>query len=179
MSTALLVIDVQQALCSGPYQAFDARALVRRINEVIQRARLAKLLVVMVQHEEPDGPFQYGAEGWQLDPELQAQADDLSIRKTTPDSFHNTRLLAELQARGITHLVICGMQTEFCVDTTTRRALALGFPVTLVSDGHSTLDNAVLSAAQIIAHHNETLSKMESFGTRARLLPAAQVNFEG
>jgi nicotinamidase-related amidase len=119
----------------------------------------------------------YQAQGWRLDPDLQVQSDDVYIRKATPDSFHNTGLLAELQARGVKSLVICGLQTEFCVDTTTRRALALGYPVTLVADAHSTLDNGVLSAAQIIAHHNETLSKMESFGTRVSLVPAAQVQF--
>jgi len=177
MTTALLIIDLQHALCSGEYQAFDARCLVERINGVIRLARQAKVPVVLIQHEESDGPLQYAAEGWKLDPELQAQPDDIHIRKTTPDAFHNTNLVAELETRGIKQLVICGLQSEFCVDTTTRRALALGFPVTLVADGHSTLDNAVLSAAQISAHHNETLSRMESFGTRVRLVPAAQVDF--
>lgn len=63
-------------------------------------------------------------------------------------------------------LVVCGFQSEFCVDTTTRRALALGYPVTLVADGHSTTDNGVLSAAQISAHHNATLTNIVSFGPR-------------
>jgi nicotinamidase-related amidase len=61
------------------------------------------------------------------------------------------------------------------VDTTTRRALALGYPVQLVSDGHTTMDSAVLSAAQIIAHHNETLANITSFGPRAVAVPAAEV----
>jgi nicotinamidase-related amidase len=120
----------------------------------------------------------HGAEGWKLDPELQVEPDDVHIRKTTPDSFHNTDLLAELQARGIKQLVVCGLQSEFCVDSTMRRALALGFPVTLVADGHSTMDNSVLTAAQIVAHQNDTLSKMDSFGPRVRVVPASEVRFE-
>ena len=75
-------------------------------------------------------------------------------------------------------LVICGFQSEFCVDTTTRRALALGYPVTLVADGHSTLDNSVLTAAQIAAHHNETLSNISSFGPRAQAVRAADVRID-
>jgi len=51
-----------------------------------------------------------------------------------------------------------GAQTEVCVDTTCRRAFSLGFEVTLVSDGHSTWDNATLSADQIIRHTNDTLA---------------------
>jgi nicotinamidase-related amidase len=77
----------------------------------------------------------------------------------------------------VTELVLCGMQSDFCVDTTTRRALALGYPVVLVSDGHTTVDNAVLSAAQITAHHNETLTNITSFGPRVRALPAHTIEF--
>ena len=44
--------------------------------------------------------------------------------------------------------------------------MALGYPVVLVSDGHSTVDNGVLSAAQISAHHNKTLASIESFGAQ-------------
>jgi nicotinamidase-related amidase len=103
---------------------------------------------------------------------------DTRIRKTATDAFHHTQLLATLQARGIRRLVICGFQSEFCVDTTTRRALALGYPVTLVADGHSTLDNRVLKAAQISAHHNETLSNIESFGPRVQAISAADVRID-
>ncbi|HSN67823.1 MAG TPA: cysteine hydrolase, partial [Thermoanaerobaculia bacterium] len=62
--------------------------------------------------------------------------------------------------------------------TTTRRALALGYPVTLVADGHTTIDNGVLKAAQITAHHNETLSNITSFGPRATAVPASEVRWE-
>lgn len=72
-------------------------------------------------------------------------------------------------------LVICGMHTEFCVDTTTRRALALGYPVTLVADAHTSAGNAVLSAPQVIAHHNATLTHITSFGPRVRAVNSADV----
>lgn len=119
----------------------------------------------------------YGQDGWQLDPRLVAQPSDLYVRKKTCDSFHNTDLQALLQARGVTSLIACGLQSEFCVDSTVRRALALGYPVTLVADGHSTLDSGGLTAEQITAHHNTTLSNMQSFGPRALVIPADQVRF--
>jgi nicotinamidase-related amidase len=178
MTTALLIIDVQRGLCSGEYEVVESRRVIDRINQVARVFREAKALVVVIQHEEPGSPMAHGAAGWRLDPDLQVQPGDTYIRKTTPDSFHNTDLLAVLQARGIKQLVVCGLQSEFCVDSTLRRALALGFPVTLVADGHSTMDNSVLSAAQIVAHQNDTLSKMDSFGPRVRVVPASDVQFE-
>ncbi len=177
MNTALLVIDVQQIMSSGKYAVFESRQVIDRINQVIQSARDAGAPVVVIQHEEQDGPMKRGSDGWKLDPGLGVLSSDIHVRKTTPDSFHNTELRAILQARGIEKLVICGFQSEYCVDSTTRGALALGYPVTLVADGHSTLDNGVLQARQISAHHNETLRTMESFGPRVETIPASEVRF--
>lgn len=69
-------------------------------------------------------------------------------------------------------LVIVGMKTEYCVDTTCRAAADLGFEVVLVSDAHSTTDSAVLNATQIIAHHNATLA-----GPFVKLMTTKDVTF--
>lgn len=167
MTTALLIIDVQQALCSGEYEAFEVGRVIERINHLSRQFRQGGAPVVVIQHEAANTLFAHGCAGWQLATGLEVAADDVLVRKTTPDSFHHTELQAVLQAREVKQLVICGLQSEFCVDTTTRRALALGYPVQLVADAHSTCDNGVLNAAQITAHHNHTLANMTSFGPRA------------
>lgn len=178
MTAAVLVIDVQQALCSGENATFDADRVIERINLVNRKARAAGVPVVFIQHESPGSEFEHGGDGWQLAKGLETLSSDLYVRKTATDSFHKTRLQGELDARGVTELVICGMQSDFCVDTTTRRALALGYPIVLVADGHTTVDNAVLAAAQITAHHNETLANITSFGPRVRPVAASEVEFE-
>ena len=178
MSTALLIIDVQQVLCSGEHAAYDIERVIDRINLVSRKVRAAGGLVVVIQHETQGGEMDYGSDTWKLAPALHTREGDVYLRKTATDSFHRTELHNVLRARGITNLIICGLQSDFCVDTTTRRALALGYPVILVSDGHSTVDNKVLSAAQISAHHNETLANIESFGPRARAVPAEEVRVE-
>jgi len=174
---AVLVIDVQRGLCEGEYQTFDAAGVIDRINAVTAKARAAGALVVIIQHESNEGLLVHGSRGWELAPQLQIAATDTMLRKTATDSFHRTELEAILNRHGVSELVICGMQSDFCVDSTTRRALALGFPVVLVSDGHTTLDNKHLTAVQITQHHNETLSNIESFGVRARLESAREVRF--
>ncbi len=81
------------------------------------------------------------------------------------------------QERDVQQLVICGMPSEFCVDTTARRATALGFPVVLVEDGHTSAGNTHLTPQQVIAHHNVTLSHISSFGPRVRTVKAQDVRF--
>jgi nicotinamidase-related amidase len=160
-------------LCTGAYATFEADRVIERINQVADRVRKNGRTVIVIQHEAQEGPFVYGTDGWQLAPGLRTAPSDIFVRKTATDSFHMTDLDALLQSHGIDELIVCGMQSDFCVDTTIRRALALGYPVTLISDGHTTLDNSVLSATQITAHHNETLSNITSFGPRVTLMSAA------
>ncbi|MDA8485543.1 cysteine hydrolase [Pseudomonas resinovorans] len=179
MSTALLIIDVQRALSVGQYAAFEIDRVIATINGLSARARAAGIPVVLIQHEEPSGEFEYDTESWQLADDLAVAESDIRVRKTTPDSFHRTNLQDVLQSRDIQRLIVCGLQTDYCVDTTVRRALALGYQVVLPEDAHSTLDNAAISAPQIIAHHNAVLGSMSSFGVRARVVPAVAVSIEG
>jgi nicotinamidase-related amidase len=172
MKSALLIIDVQQGLCEGEGQAFDSAAVIARINSVAQKVRQAGLPVIFIQHESGPGYLEHGTPAWQLAKGLQTQPGDVFVRKTTPDSFLRTDLQQLLQSHDVTEVVICGMHTEFCVDTTTRRALALGYPVLLVEDGHTSAGNAVLTAPQVIAHHNATLTNISSFGPRVRTVRA-------
>jgi len=152
--------------------------VIDRINSVAKNARAAKVPVIFIQHESEDELLAYGADGWRLAKGLDALPSDLYLRKKATDSFHQTDLHSLLQSLGVTQLTICGMQSEFCVDVTTRRALALGYPVVLVSDGHSTMDNDVLSAELISKHHNSTLVNVTSFGPRVRAIATNEISFE-
>ena len=178
MKSALLIIDLQNALCSGDEAAFDIDRVVARINEVAAKARAAGVPVILIQHEDVHGALQFRTEGWQLDERLVVAPADIRLRKTATDSFHRTELQALLQSRGVDRLAVCGLQSDFCIDSTVRGALAHGYPVTLVSDAHSTTDNRALSAAQISAHHNATLANVGSFGPRVTLTATAELRFE-
>lgn len=175
---ALIVIDVQQALCFGEHAAYQSERVIERINRVSRKTRAAGAPVLFVQHESTADSLVYGSAGWQLAAGLETRDGDLYIRKSGSDSFHQTELAAVLERSGIGRLVVCGLQSEFCVDSTVRRALALGYPVILVSDAHSTVDSGLLCAAQIIAHHNLTLGNLCSYGPRAKPCPADAVLFD-
>lgn len=167
MTTAVLVIDVQQGLCAGEAAAFDCAGMITRINIVTTKARSAGASVIFVQHEST-GYLEHRSDAWQLARGLEVEDTDIRIRKTTPDAFLRTELEATLRNHDVRNLIVCGMHTEFCVDTTTRRALALGFSVVLVSDAHTSAGSAAISAQQVIAHHNATLTNISSFGPRVQ-----------
>ncbi len=175
MTTALLIIDVQQGLCEGEGRAFESDEVIARINRVAAQVRSAGWPVVFVQHESTSGYLTHGSRKWQLAHGLLAAAGDLRVRKTTPDAFQGTDLDALLKARGVRELIVCGMHTEFCVDTTIRRALAMGYPVTLVSDAHTSAGNAVLTPRLVIEHHNATLTNISSFGPRVLAVASADL----
>jgi nicotinamidase-related amidase len=174
---ALIVIDVQQGLCEGPDAAHETDALIARINTLTASARADGVPVIFVQHEDNDGFLTHGSREWQLPTALLALPADGYGRKTTPEAFLRTDLQERLLAKSVTSLVVCGMHTEFCVDTTTRRALALGYPVTLVADAHTSAGNAVLSAPQVIAHHNVTLTNISSFGPRVSAVSTNEIRW--
>ncbi|USG67383.1 cysteine hydrolase [Brevibacillus ruminantium] len=158
-NTALLVVDAQVCLIEQTYQG---HAVLERIQKLITRARDLQIPVIYIQHCENEGEFEIGTPTWQIHSAITPFAHEPVIRKFACDSFLDTTLQNELEFRQINHLVIVGWQTEYCIDTTSRRAISLGYDVTLVSDCHSTFNNSVLKAEQIIAHHNALLSV---FGT--------------
>ncbi len=152
--TALLVIDMQVALLE---EAYVGKEVIAHINALRDKARSTNTLIIYIQHSAADyEPMNLGAPGWQIHPDIAPHPDDLIIHKLASDAFSQTDLHQELQNRGIQHLIITGMQTEFCVDTTCRAALSQGYNVTLVGDAHTTYDY-ILSASQTINYHNGIL----------------------
>ncbi|QUG42368.1 cysteine hydrolase [Psychrobacillus sp. INOP01] len=155
---ALLVIDVQNGMFQEGDEVFKGDRLLQNINDLLIRARSMEIAIFYVQHNESVGkPLERGTSGWEIHSSISPNNEDTVIQKTTPDSFFNTSLDEELKKQGIEHLIIVGIQTEVCVDTTCRRAFSMGYKVTLVSDTHSTWDSNELTAEQIINHHNSVL----------------------
>ena len=170
-STALIVIDAQRNMFE-PEPVYRATEVLVRLQELLARARAAGAIVIFVRHNggpgEPDEP---GTPGWAIHPALAPAEGETIVDKRTPDAFHQTNLSGILAARGVGRVVLAGMQTEYCIDTTCRRAFSLGYQVALASDAHSTYTGA-LPAEQIIAHHNRVL------GNFAVVRPTAEIDFD-
>lgn len=159
-NTALLVIDMQVGLLEDKdFPIYQSKQLISYVNELISKARAADATIIFVRHTESSrSPLEIHQPGWQISSELTVDENDIIINKYTPDCFHQTSLADDLKERHISNLVIAGLQSEYCIDTTCRRAFTLGYQTTLVSDTHSTCDSNILSAQKIIEHHNQVLS---------------------
>ena len=176
MKTAVLVIDVQRGLCDDPPRPHEAHEVMQRINALTGRARAAGAPVAFIQHENAID-LEFDSERWQLAGALDTDSRDARIRKTTPDSFLRTPLEAWLSEHGVKRVVVCGYSSEFCGDTTVRRAAALGYHVVLAADAHTSHDKPHATGAKIREHHNATLSDITSFGVPIRAVASAEVAF--
>jgi nicotinamidase-related amidase len=175
---ALLVIDVQVGIARGKHIHAGWPAILGNIVDLIVRARARNIPVIFLQHDgEPGDRLQPGSEGWALCPELGVLPSDIIVRKTASDSFFNTRLESTLREQGIQRLIVAGCMTEYCVDTTVRRAVSLGFDVTLAADAHGTWNSPALDAAKIIEHHNGLLDQFSAGCAAVSVTPVLAVVF--
>lgn len=170
--TALVIIDTQVGLIEEGYKGEE---VVEHIGTLIEKARAVGVPVIYVQHN--GSGLETGSREWQIHPAITPQEGEPVVQKESPDSFHETTLQQELEKRGVKHLVVVGAQSNYCVDTSSRRAVSVGYDVTLVSDAHTTEDSDVLTAEQIIAHHNSTLNSFWAGERRIRVKPTDEVVF--
>lgn len=158
MKKALLIIDVQNGMFSLEPPIHRGETLLKNVKKVIGYAKKQDIPVIYIQHDGPkNSPLEKESESWNIHEAISPECGDIIVHKNTPDSFYQTNLHQQLTNLHIEHLILSGIQTEACVDTTCRRGFSLGYKVTLLTDAHSTFNKSNISADQIISHHNEVL----------------------
>jgi nicotinamidase-related amidase len=185
MPSALLIIDVQKAILRGKgtkarQPAIDAALdrMVNRLAELQRKARAHNVPVILVQHDgDTDHRLAKGTDGWQIRGELRPAAGDVLVHKIASDAFFETDLKQRLKERGIGHLIVGGCMTQYCIDTTCRRAVSLGYDVTLLADGHMTADMGDLTYDQIIDHHNAVLDGFDAGAHAIHVAASAEIQF--
>ena len=157
--TALLVIDVQESFKQRPY--WDEAAFVgfaKRQNQLIAAARRQDWPVVFILHNEEEGVFSPASGYVRLMDFLDKKAEDPVFNKTVHNALTESGLQEWLSEQGITQLVVSGIRTEQCCETTTRVASDLGYKVDFVLDATLTfpmqhpLTGETVSTAAIYAH---------------------------
>lgn len=146
MSAALLLIDIQNDYFpGGAMELVGAELAAAQAARLLHHFRERSLPVFHVQHvmTRPGATFFLpDTPGVEIHQTVKPAAGESIIVKHFPNSFRETELLASLQAASITDLVVAGMMTHMCVDTTVRAASDLGFKCSLAADACATRDLA-------------------------------------
>jgi nicotinamidase-related amidase len=178
MQTALLIVDIQNDYfpggrneLSGPMAAAgNARLLLDTFRE-------KGMPVFHIRHESTRQGATFfipGTPGAEIHELVKPQDNEAVITKHFPNSFRDTELLPLLKKADVTRLVVCGMMTHMCIDTTVRAAYDHGFEVLLAHDACATkdltFDGRTTPAADV---QHAFLSAIN--GTFAKVIPTEQI----
>lgn len=159
---ALLIIDVQNDYFpGGKCELEGAEEALTNVNNTLQAYRKKGLPVIHVQHVNLRSGatfFLPDTRGVQIHEELAPIDGESVIIKHFPNSFHETGLLDLLTSKSISELVVCGMMTHMCIDTTVRAAKDFGIPITLLYDACATKDLQIMK--ETISAHSVHVSYM-------------------
>jgi ureidoacrylate peracid hydrolase len=165
--TALINVDMQRCFVEGtPLASPEGLALVDRVNLLSRACREAGALVVHTRGwMRPDGsnlgvmaelvpPFisalyTEGADSAQLHDKLDVAASDIVVNKPRYGAFYATDLELILRSRGIDTVIITGIATNICCETTAREAAQRDFRVLFLSDGTATKEMNGVAAADL------------------------------
>ncbi|WP_027347150.1 cysteine hydrolase family protein [Hamadaea tsunoensis] len=141
MKRALVVIDVQESFRQRPIWAYSSNPEVgKQVGRLAETFRAAGETVVWVLHSEPGtgGLFDPALGFVRLFAGLEPRDGEPVITKTSHNAFTTTNLQQLLTVAGVGEVVVCGIRTEQCVETTARVASDLGYAVTFVIDATAT-----------------------------------------
>ena len=143
MKEALIIIDVQNDYFEGgACELHNPRQAEERIAELISESRRIGRHIIYIRHINPDDEtfFNEGTYGCEISDRIKPLPTDIVINKYCPNSFLGTELNDCLRSLGVEKLIVCGMMTPMCVDTTVRAAMDHGYEVSLVADACATMD---------------------------------------
>lgn len=166
MTRALVLVDIQlDYFPGGAFPLVGPEAAVATARTVLDTFRASGERIVHVFHVSTDPEasfFRPGTTGTEFHPLVSPAAGETVLEKHHPNSFIGTGLQGVLDEAGVTELVIVGMMSSMCVDSTTRAAHELGYTCTVVSDacaapdlrlGDTSVPGASVHAAFMAALH--------------------------
>jgi nicotinamidase-related amidase len=206
--TALINVDMQKCFVEdSPLASPDGLVIVERVNQLAEVCRAAGILVVHTRGwMRPDGsnlgvmaelvpPFirdlyTEGADSAELHPSLVVNDGDVILNKARYGAFHGTDLELILRSRGVDAVIVTGIATNICCETTAREAAQRDYRVFFVSDATATTEMGGVSAedlhratcaslgrvfAQVVTV-NEMIDKITQGAPAARSTAAAGVH---
>lgn len=167
----LLIIDMQKGCFVSEAPYYDLKGVIERINTLSQKFRNTDCPVIFIQQDSSKWDrFVPHTDEWEIIPDLQLDSEDISINKTANGAFYQSNLGSILSELDIKELFITGFATEFCVEATVQSALSKDFNITVVKNGHTTVDKPHIKAEKIIEHYNWVWQNMLPTKGRIKVL---------
>jgi nicotinamidase-related amidase len=156
MNPALVLVDMQQDYFpNGRMEVFGATEASLNARKLLDFFREKNLPVVHIQHIAARAGATFllpNTEGINIHDNVKPRSHEAVIKKHFPNSFRDTDLEEHLRAKGIKELVICGMMSHMCIDTTVRAAFDKGYTCMVAHDACATR-NMVFKGVDIPAKH--------------------------
>ncbi|HEY0744121.1 MAG TPA: cysteine hydrolase family protein [Chryseosolibacter sp.] len=171
-NTAFIIIDLQDGFNDEAYWGGNRNnpQAEQNTRKVLDTWRELKYPVFHVKHNSvnPKSPLAPGKPGNAIKEIVKPMADEPVIPKKVNSAFIGTDLEAKLRAKGITRVVLAGLQTDHCVSTSARMAANLGFETIVLSDATATFDRTSQSGQKFSAQtiHDINLTSLhDEFAT--------------
>jgi len=150
---AMIVIDVQTMLVEA--HPCNEETLIGNIQKLLSACRANGVPVIYVQHGDEE--LVHGTRDWEIASAVAPKAGEKVFEKHFNSAFRGTGLNDYLQSQGIKNLLICGMQTEYCVDTSVKVAFELGYAIRIPQGGTGTFDNGPFKGCDLIEYYENRI----------------------
>jgi len=155
MTTALILIDAQQSFVRRPYYSSrDVGSYLEAQNALLAGATARKIPIVRIFHVEPEPESHFSASSGLIRPMdgLREVDPAVTFHKSRHSALVGSGLDVWLTQNGIRRLIVSGIRTEQCCETTTRHASDLGYDVDYVVDATLTFDMQHPDGSALPAH---------------------------
>ncbi|BCP63240.1 MULTISPECIES: cysteine hydrolase family protein [Streptococcus] len=154
MKSALLVIDIQNLVVEGKPFAIEER--LQLWQDSLALVRQSGIEVIYIRHHDQE--LVKDTPDWEIHPLVAPLENEMIFDKTFNSAFKETGLHSYLQKQKINKLIIMGMATNFCVDTTVKVAFEYGYQLAIIKDGTTTGYTGKMDAKDLIDHYQNIWS---------------------
>lgn len=141
MREVLILIDIQNMyFCEGDYKLYEPERAGKKAAEILEKFRMENKPIIHVKHNFKVDAMENGEYLLDFNECVKPKKKEIIVSKNYPSAFLKTDLKKQLDKLKVDKLVIVGMMTHMCIDTTVRAAQNYGYKVTVIHDACTTKD---------------------------------------
>ena len=152
----LIIVDMQSALVEA--EPYNRAVVVENIKTLLTACRKREIPIIYIQHDGGAGDeLEHGSIGWNIYQEIASLPNEKVFEKHYNSAFRGTGLREYLNKIGAKNIILCGMQTEYCLDATCKVAFEYDYEVTIPQSTTTTFDNAFASGKDLSEYYENQI----------------------